>query len=72
VSANAADAPQPARRSASLAWFAVVGPPAAWVVQLAGGYGFDEAACSRGSGSSSLEDAARPAIGELQSLKHNS
>jgi hypothetical protein len=65
VSASAAGSPRERRPRASLAWFAVVGPPLAWVVQLAGGYGFDEAACSRGSGSSSLEDAARPAIGVL-------
>jgi hypothetical protein len=68
MSTGAADAWQAGRRGSSLAWFAVAGPPLAWVVQLAGGYGFDEAACSRGSGSSSLADAARPAVAVLTAV----
>jgi hypothetical protein len=58
---SAADTPARAsRRTVALAWFAVAGPPLAWVLQLALGYGIEEAACSPGSGSSGLADASRP------------
>jgi hypothetical protein len=39
----------------------VLGPPLAWAFQLLFGYGIEEAACSPGSGSSSLANASRPA-----------
>lgn len=51
---------RPNRRATALAWFAVAGPPLAWALQLVSGYGIEEAACSPGSGSSSLADASRP------------
>jgi hypothetical protein len=48
-----------------LAWYGVLGAPLAWTVELLAGYGTQEAACSVGSGSSSLSGNANSAIGVL-------
>ena len=48
-----------------LAVYGVVGAPAAWVVELLGGYGTQETACSVGSGSPGLSGNANTAIGVL-------
>jgi hypothetical protein len=40
---------RPSRGRAALLAFAIVGGPAAWVIHLLAGYGFEEAACSPGS-----------------------
>jgi hypothetical protein len=48
---------RPRRAGALLLAFAVVGGPAAWVIHLLAGYGFEEAACSPGgSGEPALRE----------------
>lgn len=36
------------RLAAALQWYALLGPPLAWAVQLVAGYGYTEAACGGG------------------------
>jgi hypothetical protein len=42
------------RLTAALQWYALLGPPLAWAVQLVVGYGYTEAACGAGGVSAGI------------------